>query len=148
MSQIPSTSGTGTTATSNSTGKSQGNSLQDLEIDQFLNLMIAELQNQDPLNPMDNAQMLEQINQLRQISSNDKLSGTLDAVLTGQNLTTASGLIGKEVHALTDDSKDVVGIVDRVSVVTTEDGKGTRRLRVHVGENSIDLNNIREILPQ
>jgi flagellar basal-body rod modification protein FlgD len=148
MSQIPSTSGTGTTSTSNSTGKSQGNSLQDLEIDQFLKLMIAELQNQDPLNPMDNAQMLEQINQLRQISSNDKLSGTLDAVLTGQNLTTASGLIGKEVHALTDDAKDVVGIVDRVSVVTTDDGKGTRRLRVHVGENSIELNNIREILPQ
>ena len=52
MSQIPSTSATGGSSTS--TGKSQGNALQDLDIDQFLKLMISELQNQDPLNPMDN----------------------------------------------------------------------------------------------
>lgn len=146
MSQIPSTTQTGSSGTS--TGKTQGNALQDLDMDQFLKLMISELQNQDPLNPMDNTQMLQQIGQLRQITSNDKLSSTLDAVLTGQNLATASGLIGKEVHALTDDAKDITGVVDRVSVVTSTDDKKERRLRVHIGENSIDINNIREILPQ
>ena len=45
--------------------------------------MITELQNQDPLNPMDNTQMLEQINQIRQIGATDKLTSTLDSVLLG-----------------------------------------------------------------
>ena len=43
--------------------------LRDVDIYDFLTLMITELQNQDPLNPMDNAQMLEQIGQIRQISA-------------------------------------------------------------------------------
>ncbi|HTN73667.1 MAG TPA: flagellar hook capping FlgD N-terminal domain-containing protein [Pirellulaceae bacterium] len=137
------TSGTGFNA---SDSKTKGNSLEDLDVAQFLNLMIAELQNQDPLNPMDNTQMLQQIGQLRQITSNDKLSGTLDSVLTGQNLATASGLIGKEVKALTDDAQDITGVIDRVSVQTSED-KSQRKLRVHIGDKSIDVNNIREILP-
>ena len=33
------------------------NSLQDVELDSFLKLMIAELQNQDPLDPMDNSEL-------------------------------------------------------------------------------------------
>lgn len=146
MSQIPSTTSTGSTGGTTSTGKSQGNALEDVDVSQFLNLMITELQNQDPLNPMDNTQMIEQIGQLRQITSSDKLSKTLEAVLTGQNLTTASTLIGKEISAMSDEAKEVTGVVDRVSVVTSED-KTDRKLRVHVGEHSIDLNNIRAILP-
>lgn len=145
MSQIPSTGSTGTNNTSNY--KTKGNALEDVDVSQFLNLMIAELQNQDPLNPMDNAQMIEQIGQLRQITSSDKLTNTLEAVLTGQNLSTASSLIGKEVKALTDDAKNVSGVVDRVSVETTGKDKLERKLRVHIGDTSVDLNNIREILP-
>ena len=119
--------------------------LQDLDIDEFLKLMITELTNQDPLNPMDNAQLVEQIGQIRNISATTKLSDTLGAVLSGQNLSTATTLIGKRVDALTDQNQNVTGVVDRVSVEVDEDDSAQRTFRVHIGEHRIDLKNVREI---
>ena len=66
-----------TGATSSAANSAQGNGLNDVDMNQFLNLMITELQNQDPLNPTDNAALLEQIGQLRSISSNDQLVNTV-----------------------------------------------------------------------
>jgi flagellar basal-body rod modification protein FlgD len=107
--------------------------------------MITELQNQDPLNPMDNAQLVEQIGQIRSISATTQLSDTLGSVLAGQNLTTASSLIGKKVSALTDANENVIGVVDRVSVEVDEDDSDKRTYRVHIGDQKIDLKNVREI---
>jgi flagellar basal-body rod modification protein FlgD len=150
MSQVPSTGSTGSTGTdtSTSTGKSKGNALTDVDVGQFLNLMIAELQNQDPLNPMDNAAMIEQIGQLRSITSTDKLINTLDSVTMGQNLTTAGAMIGKKVHALTDDSKDITGVVDSVSIETSGKNNNERSLKLHIGDDVVDVKNIREVLPE
>jgi flagellar basal-body rod modification protein FlgD len=120
-------------------------SLQDLDIDEFLKLMITELTNQDPLNPMDNAQLVEQIGQIRSISATTQLSDTLGSVLAGQNLTTASSLIGKKVAALTDANENVTGTVDRVSVEIDENDSDKRTYRVHIGDKKIDLKNVREI---
>ncbi len=120
--------------------------LEETNLDDFLKLMIAELQNQDPLNPMENSEMLQQLSQMRSIGATDKLTNTLDAVLMGQNLTTASSLIGKEVSALTDAGSNVQGIVDRVTVAAAEDGR-SNGVRLHIGSDSIALQNVREILP-
>ncbi|MFO7902612.1 MAG: flagellar hook capping FlgD N-terminal domain-containing protein [Pirellulaceae bacterium] len=124
-----------------------GAGLADTDIDQFLKLMITELQNQDPLNPMDNGQMLQQLSDMRSIASNDKLTETLEAVLVGQNVSTASALIGKEVDALTDEGNNVHGVVERVTVQASEENDGVGKVRVHVNDKSIALGNIREIMP-
>ncbi len=92
------------------------NSLENLDLDVFLELMLAELQNQDPLDPTDNSELLDQIGQIREISSNDKLTETLDSVLLGQNVSTAANLIGTEVEGLTDRGQRVVGAVQQVSI--------------------------------
>jgi len=92
------------------------NTLNNLNLDSFLKLMITELQNQDPLNPMDNSEMLAQINQIREIGATDKLTSTLDSVLLGQNLSSATGLMGADIIAVSDDGEPVSGIVDRVTV--------------------------------
>jgi flagellar basal-body rod modification protein FlgD len=102
--------------------------------------MIAELQNQDPLNPMDNTQILEQIGQLRSIGATSQLSDTLGAVLMGQNVTTASSLIDRNVKALTDDGEAIEGKVDRVSIVD-------KAVKLHMGESTVALSNVSEILP-
>ena len=135
--------GTGSsTGTSNSTNKSDqsGDALRGLDMDQFLKLMIAELQNQDPLNPLENSEMLQQISQIRSVGATDKLTKTLDAVLLGQNLSNGSTLIGKKVKGLTDDSKPVEGVVDRVSVANNV-------TKLHIGDKSLSLSNVGEILP-
>jgi flagellar basal-body rod modification protein FlgD len=94
----------------------QGGSVQDMDLDVFLNLMLTELQNQDPLNPMDNQEMLNTMGQIREISASDKLTSTLDSVLLGQSVATSAGLIGKEVEGLTDEGQRVVGQVQQVSI--------------------------------
>jgi flagellar basal-body rod modification protein FlgD len=117
-----------------------GDALRGLDMKAFLDLMIKELQNQDPLNPMDNAQMLEQISQIRSIDATTKLTSTLDAVLLGQNLSSASGLIGKRILALTDDGRRILGNVDSVTI---EDNVP----KLRSGEEKIDLKNLLQILP-
>jgi flagellar hook assembly protein FlgD len=92
------------------------NALNELNLDSFLKLMIAELQNQDPLNPLDNSEMLAQISQMRQIGSSDKLTNTLKSVLLGQNISSATHLIGSDVDAISDTNERVSGRVQRVSI--------------------------------
>ena len=117
-----------------------GDPLRGLDMKAFLDLMIKELQNQDPLNPMDNAQMLEQISQIRSIDSTTKLTTTLEAVLLGQNLSSASALIDKQIEALTDDGQTITG---RVGSVAIEEGIP----KLKVGNSTVDLKNLRHILP-
>ncbi len=143
MSRIPSAAA-GTPAV-NTEG---ANDLRDVDLDDFLQLLIHELQNQDPLDPMDNSEVLNQIGLIREISATNSLSDTLNAVLLGQNVTTASALIGKQVTALSDAAEEVEGVVDRVTVDAGTDEESTQVLRVHIGEHSISLNNIREVVAQ
>jgi flagellar hook assembly protein FlgD len=112
MTQIPSL------LNSQSSSGSSGdfNTLNDLDLDVFLKLLISEMQNQDPLNPMDNSEMLNQINQIREIGSTDKLTSTLDSVLLGQNITSSTNLIGQDIKAISDDNQSVAGTVTRVSI--------------------------------
>jgi flagellar basal-body rod modification protein FlgD len=133
--------GSSGTNTQNKTSKDDINKAFDaVGTGEFLQLMIAELQNQDPLNPADNTALLTQLSQIRQVASSDKLSSTLDTVLLGQNLTNATSMIGKQVKALGDDNKDVTGTVSKVTVTD-----GT--VNVFINDKSFKLTNVREILP-
>jgi len=127
------------------TSEQRGGGLQDVNVDQFLNLLLAELQNQDPLNPMDNSEMAQQISQIREIAATDKLSNTLDTVLTSQSLTTASGLIGKEVEVLSDKGEVVRGEVEKVTVKVDEDDKSKREYIIHIGDQAFELSRVREV---
>ena len=115
-------------ANSSSTANKSGSTtdaINDLDLSTFLTLMIKELQNQDPLNPLDNKDMLAQLSQIRQVGATDKLTNTLDSVLLGQNISSATGLIGNQVSAISDDGEKVNGIVDRISI-----DNGTPKLHV------------------
>ena len=54
---------------------------------QFIQMMITELQNQDPTSPMDNSQILQEIGQIESISSTQKLSDTLTSMQLQQDMT-------------------------------------------------------------
>lgn len=69
----------------------------ELDQDAFLQLMMVQMQHQDPTNPMDTSQMLTQQSQFTMVSELQKLNAT-------NYLLQASSLIGKEVE-LTDPDK-------------------------------------------
>lgn len=68
--------------------------------DRFLTLLVAQMKNQDPLNPLDNAQVTTQLSQISTVTGLEKLNGTLSELLdgydTGQSMQ-AAGMIGKLV---------------------------------------------------
>jgi flagellar basal-body rod modification protein FlgD len=76
-----------------------GNSVQDQQ-NQFLNLLSVQLQNQDPLNPMDNAQLTSQLAQLSTVQGINTMNATMNQLMTtfqsGQSLQ-AANMIGHGV---------------------------------------------------
>jgi flagellar basal-body rod modification protein FlgD len=68
--------------------------------DRFMTLLVSQMKNQDPLNPLDNAQVTSQLAQLSTVTGIDKLNTTLETMMSNaqssQSLQ-ASSLIGHEV---------------------------------------------------
>lgn len=68
--------------------------------DRFLKLLVAQLQNQDPLNPMDNAQVTSQMAQIQTVSGIDKLNTTvqgLNAQFAQLQALSGASLVGHDV---------------------------------------------------
>jgi flagellar basal-body rod modification protein FlgD len=139
MTRVGSTSGTTQAAT-----QTQGNGFNDISSGQFMQLLINELQNQDPLNPMDNSEMVQQISQIRNIGATDQLTSSLSTLRESQELVTASAMIGQKIEGLADDASTIKGVVDRVTVETNKENT-TRKVKVHVGNKTMDIKNIRTI---
>jgi flagellar hook assembly protein FlgD len=135
MTRIPSNLGTQSTQP-----RSAADAVNDIDLSTFLQLMITELQNQDPLNPLENKDMLAQISQIREVGATDKLTETLNSVLLGQSIASATNLIGAEVDGISDDNQKVTGIVKQVSIEN-----GAPKLVVDSslgGEASIETGNV------
>ena len=143
MSQVSSTGASTAASSSSSTGE---NGLNELKLDDFLTLLITEMQNQDPMNPMENADMIQQVGQIREIGATNELTETLSNLSLSQQLTTASNLIGREISGLSDNAENISGKVERVTVETSSGSGDSRNVKVHIGEKTIGVGNIREIL--
>jgi flagellar basal-body rod modification protein FlgD len=68
--------------------------------DRFLKLLVAQMQNQDPLNPLDNAQVTSQMAQINTVNGIEKLNATVQA-LSGQfvqmQALQGAALVGRDV---------------------------------------------------
>lgn len=89
----------------------------DMTMDDFWKLMAAQLQYQDPMNPMSNSDMMNQMVQMASMNAMTQVSDAVSKFATVSNnlsqvtLTTYStGLLGKEVTvAITNDDGDITG---------------------------------------
>jgi flagellar basal-body rod modification protein FlgD len=89
--------------------------------DKFMKLLVTQLQNQDPLNPMDNAAMTSQLAQLSTVTGINKVNATLESLrsdITTSQSSAAINLIGKGVL--------VEGKGIDLNSTTDEDGKVTK----------------------
>ncbi|MDP2822961.1 MAG: flagellar hook assembly protein FlgD [Sulfuritalea sp.] len=88
---LDSTNGTATAKATNSMGEAQ---------DRFLKLLTTQLKNQDPLNPMDNAQMTSQLAQISTVDGIEKLNAILQKLLSSSvdgEAMQAAALVGHQV---------------------------------------------------
>jgi flagellar basal-body rod modification protein FlgD len=75
-------------------------SSMDASQDRFLKLLTTQLKNQDPLNPMDNAQMTSQMAQISTVSGIEKLNATLEKLMSSSTDTQAmqaASMLGHQV---------------------------------------------------
>lgn len=123
MATVSGVGGTGSTpqgtsifsATTNTTSTKKSAS-GEVGKDDFMKLMLAQLRNQDPLKPMDDQAFVAQTAQFNALDQMTKINATLATLLQSQQLTEASGMIGKAVSALDADGKAVTGLVTGASV--------------------------------
>ena len=87
-----------------------------LKSEDFIKMMITQLQNQDPLEPAKNDQLLAQMSQIGQLQSSTALQDSLKGLVLQNSLGAAGNLIGKMVQGLDDEADPVSGLVNSVRV--------------------------------
>lgn len=117
------------------TKASNGKDPSELGKDEFMKLLMAQLQHQDPMKPMDDQAFIAQIAQFNSLDQLTALNTAIGSLLQAQQLTEASGMIGKVVTALDADGKNVTGAVTAAGV---EGGKAM----LHIGTTKVRLDKV------
>ena len=118
-----STNSTGSTSSTGATSSRNG-----VDYNTFLQLLIAEMKNQDPTNPTDTSQYMSQFAQLSTVEQAMQTNTKLDSLLSSQSLSQADGLIGKNVSFTDSTGATFTGKVASISinsngsVATLQDG--------------------------
>jgi flagellar basal-body rod modification protein FlgD len=96
----PALSGQLSALSTSSSGKTSTSADPQEMQERFLTLLVAQINNQDPLNPMDNAQMTTQMAQINTVSGIQELNVTLKGMaqqMASQQAMQGATLIGKDV---------------------------------------------------
>lgn len=126
---------------------------QTLDKDDFLELLLVQMQNQDPLEPMDNTESIAQMAEFSALEQMTNLNSSMDTLLTAFNNTSKSNalsMIGRNAEGFVmvenpegdQEQNNVMGVVRGVDytsematvVLETENGN-----RVRVPQNQIRL---------
>jgi flagellar basal-body rod modification protein FlgD len=94
-----------------------GNPSLGLKASDFINMMITQLQNQDPLQPTSNQDLLNQMSQIGQLESSTDLQSSLKTLTLQQTLGSAGNLIGKMVTGQDAHGNPLSGLVNSVKAV-------------------------------
>ena len=82
----------------------------------FLQLLVAQLQYQDPSNPADTSTFLNQTAMLSQVQTMNGMSDTLASLTATQQGQAATGLIGKQITYLDLAGAKQTGVVDSATI--------------------------------
>ena len=99
------------------------------QTDRFLKLLVAQLNNQDPMNPMDNAQMTSQIAQINTVSGIQQLNDSIksmSAQYTSMQVMQGTSMIGHQVVA-------------GGSTMSINAGKGTAAVSLDADASSVQV---------
>lgn len=108
-----------TNNSSNSSAAASTSSKLKLQASDFIKMMITQLQNQDPLEPAKNQELLAQMSNISQLQSSTDLTGALKTITLQNGISNAASMIGKMVTGKDSNGEDMDGIVSSVKV---EDG--------------------------
>ncbi len=106
--------------------------------DDFLKLFVSQLQHQDPLSPMENAEFMGQMASFSTLEQVSKLAAANEQLAAQMSLTGAVGLLGRNVTYTDKAGATHTGTVERVS---TTGGKSV----LTVGGNPVDIPSVNQV---
>lgn len=122
---------------------------KDLGKNEFLNLLVAQLNNQNPLEPQGNGEFIAQLAQFSQVEGIEKLNTSMESLLSGYQSSQAlqaSSLVGRKViipseKAVVDTSESfkataVLPVSSSNVYVNVYDNAGSLVSRVNLGEQA------------
>jgi flagellar basal-body rod modification protein FlgD len=107
---------------------------------EFLQLLVTQLQHQDPLEPVGQTEFLQQLAQFSTLEGIEKLNASFAELLRAHELSEGLGLVGRRVRfASAEEGAVQEGRVDEAAV-------HNGRVLLRIGEQEIALENIRSVL--
>jgi flagellar basal-body rod modification protein FlgD len=105
----------------------------------FLQLLVAQLQNQDPLSPADPTQSVTQLAQFSELQSVQNLGASFDQMLSLQQLSSGTNLVGKTIQFTDSSNQTETGTVSALSV-------SNGNVSLTVGSSQVPLTNVTGVL--
>lgn len=106
-----------------------------LNQDTFLKLLVAQLQNQDPMNPTDGTQFLTQTAQFTEVSSLQSIETANAQLLSTQQAMTGTSMIGKQISYTNSSGTTATGVVSSAAF-------GSSGVTLTVGSDQVPLANV------
>ncbi len=115
------------------------NTASNIQMD-YMNLLITQLQNQNPLEPLDNNEMASQLAQFTQLQQLESMNESFAKVLATTELTYANSLIGREVSFMLENETGATDITSGIveQVYNNVDGE----IFLRVGDYMFGLENV------
>ncbi len=85
-----------------------------------MGLLLAQLTNQNPLEPMDDTEMVSQMVSMNSLTELQKISAAISALSQTNQFVSATALMDKTVTYLNSDQKEVTGIVSGITMADSD----------------------------
>ena len=105
---------------------------------QFMQILLAQLTHQNPLEPMNNAEMMTQFSQLNSLQELRDIHVAVDKLSSSNQVLYLASLLGKTVKVNRPDGNFLEGVVEEV--ITEKDN-----LQIRIGTEKVSVNDIIEI---
>jgi flagellar basal-body rod modification protein FlgD len=110
---------------------------------EFLQMMMTQLENQDPSQPVDDTQMIAEEAQFSSLGEMQNMNSSLSTLLAMQNVSQATSLIGKTISGVDANGATVSGVVSGLTF-----SNSTANLTLNLangGTDSVTLANIESV---
>ena len=105
------TSSTAASAATTAAASKQDSAKATLDYNNFLQLLITQMKNQDPTDPMDATEQVSQLATFSQVEQQIKTNTNLESLLSNSTLSNASSYIGKTITSADEKTSGVVASI-------------------------------------
>ena len=133
-----------TSATSATTSGVTNKNLSSINGDDFMQVLIKQLEMQDPMQPMTSQEMVQQMSTIRELEMNTQLTDKLSTLTDQQRFGAAASLIGKHVKGTVKDENDNATVLQGVVTSIRFTSNGAAILELDSGD-ALPLASLEEV---